>query len=242
LLPAPDQAVVLADQKLVRLRLWLITGLPQRRSAGIDVLSPKGANCMLALHPDLGVAIGMTPTTTPAAVGATGAVLEHLTVPGYRQLIGFGRRHGATLWAIEGTGSFGAGLTTALHACCERVVEVGRPQRPARRGGVKSDDIDAVRAARQVLAGVGLSPSVGCVHLTKEIPMATDLAAEAGTQPTTRSEARPLGQLLRGPPACCTPGSSSRAGLPPRCIAASPRCPTTGSASRSPDRSPQQHR
>jgi hypothetical protein len=38
-------------------------------------------------------------THTAAAVGATGAVLEHLTVPadpaGYRQLIAFGRRHDA---------------------------------------------------------------------------------------------------------------------------------------------------
>jgi transposase len=119
---------------------------------------------MLALHPDPGVVIGVdthNDTHTAAAVGATGAVLEHLTVPadpaGYRQLIGFGRRHDARLWAIEGTGSFGAGLTTALLACCEGVVEVDRPQRLARRGGVKSDDIDAVRAARQALAGVGLS-------------------------------------------------------------------------------------
>jgi len=115
---------------------------------------------MLALHPDLGVVIGVD-THNDTHTAATGAVLQHLTVPadpaGYRQLIGFGRRHDATLWAIEGTGSFGAGLTTALHACCERVVEVDRPQRPARRGGVKSDDIDAVRAARQALAGVGLS-------------------------------------------------------------------------------------
>jgi transposase len=61
------------------------------------------------------------------------------------------------LGAIEGTGSFGAGLTTALLARCERIVAVDRPQRAARRGGVKSDDIDAVRAARQALAGVGLS-------------------------------------------------------------------------------------
>jgi len=119
---------------------------------------------MLALHQDRGVVIGVdthNDTHTAAAVGATGAVLEHLTVPtdpaGYRQLIGFGRRHDATLWAIEGTGSFGAGLATALLARCERIVEVDRPQRPARRGGVKSDDIDAVRAARQALAGVGLS-------------------------------------------------------------------------------------
>jgi hypothetical protein len=105
-----------------------------------------------------------TPLRTPTPrrrSGATGAVLEHLTVSGdpagYRQLIGFGRRHDATFWAIEGTGSFGAGLTTALPARCERVVEVDRPQRPARRGVVKSDDIGAVRAALQALAGVGLS-------------------------------------------------------------------------------------
>ena len=51
---------------------------------------------MLALHPDLDVVIGVDThkdTHTAAAVGATGAVLEHLTVPadpaGYRQLIGF---------------------------------------------------------------------------------------------------------------------------------------------------------
>jgi transposase len=32
-----------------------------------------------------------------------------------------------------------------------RVVEVGRPKRPARRSGAKSDALDAVRAARQAL-------------------------------------------------------------------------------------------
>lgn len=107
---------------------------------------------MLALDPGLDVVIGVDThkhTHTAAAVRSTGAVLDHLTVPadpaGYRRLIAFGQRHRATLWAIEGTGSFGAGLTAALLAGRERVVEVDRPQRPARRGGVKSDDIDAVR-------------------------------------------------------------------------------------------------
>ena len=119
---------------------------------------------MLAVQRDLGVVIGVDThkdTHTAAAVGSTGAVLEHLTVPadpvGYRQLMAFGQRRNATLWAIEGTGSYGAGLTTALLTRGQRIVEVDRPQRPARRGGVKSDDIDAVRAARQALAGVGLS-------------------------------------------------------------------------------------
>lgn len=98
---------------------------------------------------------------TAAAVATTGAVLEHLTVAadpkGYGRLLAFGRRHDATRWAIEGTGSFGAGLTTLLLASGERVVEVERPQRTPRRAGVKSDDVDAVRAARQALSGVGVS-------------------------------------------------------------------------------------
>lgn len=111
-----------------------------------------------------GVVIGVDThkhTHTAAAVSVTGAVLDHVTVPtdrrGYRRLIDFARPHEANLWAIEGTGSFGAGLTAALIDAGHRVVEVDRPERPARRGGVKSDDIDAVRAARQALAGVGVS-------------------------------------------------------------------------------------
>lgn len=95
---------------------------------------------------------------TAAALGATGAVLDRLTVPanphGYRRVLSFGQQHGGTrLWAVEGTGSFGAGLTAFLLRSGERVVEVDRPARPARRAGAKSDDIDAVRAAREALAG-----------------------------------------------------------------------------------------
>ena len=50
---------------------------------------------------------------------------------------------------MEGTGSYGAGLTRFLRAAGERVVEVERPVRPARRNG-KTDALDAVRAARDV--------------------------------------------------------------------------------------------
>jgi transposase len=114
---------------------------------------------------DVDVVIGVDThkhTHTAAAVGANGNVVARLTTSadprGYQQLLAFGRRHGEVrLWAVEGTGSFGAGLHAALSVHDERVVEVDRPQRPARRAGVKSDDIDAARAARQVLAGIGVS-------------------------------------------------------------------------------------
>jgi transposase len=56
------------------------------------------------------------------------------------------------VWAVEGTGSFGAGLTCLLVDHGEWVVEVDRPKRPARRNGAKSDVLDAARAAREVLA------------------------------------------------------------------------------------------
>ena len=72
---------------------------------------------------------------------------------GYRQLLCAADAHaGERLWAVEGTGSYGAGLTTALTAAGERVVEVERPGRPKRRPAGKSDPIDAVRAAREILA------------------------------------------------------------------------------------------
>ena len=51
------------------------------------------------------------------------------------------------LWAIEGTSAYGAGLTTLLLALGQTVVEVDRPARPPRRGGIKTDQVDAVRAA-----------------------------------------------------------------------------------------------
>jgi hypothetical protein len=41
------------------------------------------------------------------------------------------------VWAIEGTGSFGAGLTTLLLERGEWVVEIDRPARLVRRNGAK---------------------------------------------------------------------------------------------------------
>jgi transposase len=58
---------------------------------------------------------------------------------------------GRRAFAVEGTGSFGAGLTRFLTDDRERVLEVGRLRRERRCGG-KTDALDAVRAAQSVLA------------------------------------------------------------------------------------------
>jgi transposase len=74
---------------------------------------------------------------------------------GYDALVELADEHstaGDRAWAIEGTGSYGAGLTDHLAARGEWVIEIDRPTRPARRDGAKTDDLDAVRAAREALA------------------------------------------------------------------------------------------
>lgn len=72
---------------------------------------------------------------------------------GYAQALRLADEHacGRRAFAVEGTGSFGAGLTRFLSGRGEWVVEVGRLRRERRSGG-KTDALDAVRAARSVLA------------------------------------------------------------------------------------------
>jgi transposase len=102
-------------------------------------------------------------THTAAVVAATtGAVLAQQTVAadagGYQALHELAEQHpGRRVWALESTGGYGAGLTRALHVQGERVVELERPKRPARRHGAKSDPLDAIRAARDALARTTLA-------------------------------------------------------------------------------------
>jgi transposase len=72
---------------------------------------------------------------------------------GYARALELAKEHapGRRAFAIEGAGSFGAGLTRFLRAEGERVLEVGRLRRERRSGG-KTDALDAIRAARSVLA------------------------------------------------------------------------------------------
>jgi transposase len=54
-------------------------------------------------------------------------------------------------WVVEGTASYGRGLTMALQGRDELVIEFDRPVRKAAKDGAKSDALDAIRAAREAL-------------------------------------------------------------------------------------------
>jgi transposase len=72
---------------------------------------------------------------------------------GYRAALCFAAEHAAErrAWALEGTGSYGAGLARALAGAGERVLEIDRPTRGGERSSGKSDELDAIRAARSAL-------------------------------------------------------------------------------------------
>jgi transposase len=93
---------------------------------------------------------------------ATGAAVSEVEVAaselGYAQALCLAEREapGRRAWAIEGTGSYGAGLARFLSARGERVLEVGRARRE-RRSHAKTDPLDALRAARSVLGEAKLA-------------------------------------------------------------------------------------
>jgi transposase len=94
------------------------------------------------------------------ALDALGAQLESreiaTTSAGYRSLLSWAQELGVPAFAVEGTGSYGAGLVRFLERAGVNVFECERPRRQERRRG-KSDLIDAALAARRLLSGEGLS-------------------------------------------------------------------------------------
>jgi transposase len=78
------------------------------------------------------------------------------TRAGYRSLLSWATRLGCPVFAIEGTGSYGAGLARFLASAGVEVFECERPRRAERRRG-KNDLIDATLAARRLLSGERLS-------------------------------------------------------------------------------------
>ena len=74
--------------------------------------------------------------------------------PGYAELHGWLAGFGAVdRVGVEGTGAYGAGLARHLRGRGVVVIEVDRPNRQERRRNGKSDELDAIEAARAALSG-----------------------------------------------------------------------------------------
>lgn len=125
-----------------------------------------------------------------AVVDATGRVLGTSSFSasrtGYRQLLRWLRRHGSIARVgIEGSSSYGAGLTRYLAADGVAVVEVNRPDRQRRRRRGKSDTVDAVAAALAALNGDATATpktGVGPVESVRVLRLARRSAVKARTQ------------------------------------------------------------
>jgi hypothetical protein len=84
---------------------------------------------------------------------------------------------GRRAWAIEGSGSYGAGLVRFLAGRGERVLEVHRLTRD-QRSHAKTDAIDAVRAARTALSrDLQSTPRIGGAREALRILVATRRSA-----------------------------------------------------------------
>jgi len=132
-------------------------------------------------HKDIHVAV---------ALDGLGRRLGTLSVPtisaGYKELVDWANGFGALERAgVEGTGSFGAGLTRFLRAQGIEVFEVIRSRRRDQYRSGKSDPIDAEAAARAVLAGTATGVPKGAdgeVEMIRTLRAARRSAVKARAQ------------------------------------------------------------
>ena len=113
------------------------------------------------------------------------------TPAGYHELAGWLESFGPVeRVGVEGTGTYGAGLARHLAAAGIAVIEVDRPNRQERRRNGKSDELDAVEAARAALSGRATGHAKGGTGQRRSAPGA------AGRQASARSiRIRTTGQL-----------------------------------------------
>lgn len=124
------------------------------------------------------------------ALNAHGARLGTLTIPttrqGYNELEAWATGFGSVkAFGIEGTGSYGAGLSRDLLSKGYTVLDVMRPNRQLRHLQGKSDSIDAESAARSVLSGQATAlakAQTGSSEMIRHIKIARDSAVKAKSQ------------------------------------------------------------
>ena len=105
----------------------------------------------------LGVDTHRDEHTLAVVASPTGAMIAGAAAAtsgrGYRELLAVAEEHapGRRAWAVEGSGSYGAGLARFLAERGETVLEVSRTAAPERRLRGKDDALDAARVARAAL-------------------------------------------------------------------------------------------
>jgi len=162
-----------------------------RRETAITSLADPAPGCItlgVDTHNDVHVA---------AAVDGLGRLLGTVSIPttpqGYQALLAWARSLGTpAAWGVEGTSSYGAGLARMLTQAGQVVIEVNRPDRAARRPQGKSDPVDAVAAARAVLAGraaVLPKAATGPVEAIRALRVARAGASRPAPPPPTPSKA-----------------------------------------------------
>ena len=175
----------------------------------------------MSLAGDAGWIIGVDThldTHTAAMCDARGRVVAQLQVPvataGYAQLLAWARAAAGgsrVVWAVEGTRHYGLGLARHLASAGEQVSEIDAGRHLGKRRAGKSDAIDAVRAARELLARP--HPAQMRADGDRE---ALRLLMTAGTTPSPRPR----------PPGPRWPRSWSP--RPRRCASGSAACPASG--------------
>lgn len=129
-------------------------------------------------------------THVAAMIDLLGRLLATASFPatrsGYARLIEWASTFGAiTTIGIEGTGSWGRGLSLHCLSLGLAVRDVDRPDRRARRANGKTDLVDAEAAARAVLAGTATTlPKTGDgpVEMIRMIHITRESAVKARTQ------------------------------------------------------------
>lgn len=138
--------------------------------AGVDTHKDRHVLCLLD-----GLGRKMFSASYPADKCGYGQLAEAIGSPGCCLVVG-----------MEGTASFGAGLSTHLISMGYPVVEVLRPKRDKRRKGKgKNDEIDAEIAARNAASGNGTSVPKsrdGWVEGLRTLMVARDLETQASTK------------------------------------------------------------
>jgi transposase len=123
------------------------------------------------------------------ALDHLGGRIDDITVSvdtgGYSQLYEWAKSLGKVeAFGVEGTGSYGVGLTSFLRRQGQRIVEVNRGDRRTRRQMGKSDTLDAETAARSVLNGSATSvpkSADGLSEMIRQIKVARDTAGKGRT-------------------------------------------------------------